>query len=298
MNRPDREAAGVPGAGAAGRMVLVSDLLLHPRSPAQRPWKYLLPTLVLAFVARAAIALSGDFVLHPDEIMQYLEPAHRLVFGNGAAFWEYLYGARSWLLPGLVAGLLLLFDAVGLGEPAWYVAGVKLVFCAVSLLIPAGMYFFARQHFGEAAARAALLAGAFWYELAAFAHKPMTEFVATALFIALLALCVQPAPDRPRLVWTVALLAVLVAAIRCSTPPWRCSLSGCSFCVPGRSCSSRLRRPRSSSQSACSTRSHGTRACSIRTSSISGSTSFSATCERVKAPPGSFCGGWRLPERV
>ena len=219
MNRPDREAAGVPGAGAAGRMVLVSDLLLHPRQPAERPWKYLLPTLVLAFVARAAIALSGDFVLHPDEIMQYLEPAHRLVFGNGAAFWEYLYGARSWLLPGLVAGLLLLFDAVGLGEPAWYVAGVKLVFCAVSLLIPAGMYFFARQHFGEAAARAALLAGAFWYELAAFAHKPMTEFVATALFIALLALCVRPAPDRPRLVWTVALLAVLVAAIRVQYAP-------------------------------------------------------------------------------
>ena len=219
MNRPDREAAGVPGAGAAGRMQLVSDLLLHPRSPAQQPWKYLLPTLVLAFVARAAIALSGDFVLHPDEIMQYLEPAHRLVFGNGAAFWEYLYGARSWLLPGLVAGLLLLFDAVGLGEPAWYVAGVKLVFCAVSLLIPAGMYFFARQHFGEAAARAALLAGAFWYELAAFAHKPMTEFVATALFIALLALCVRPAPDRPRLVWTVALLAVLVAAIRVQYAP-------------------------------------------------------------------------------
>ena len=200
-------------------MVLVSDLLLHPRTPAQQPWKYFLPTLVLAFAARAAIALSGDFVLHPDEIMQYLEPAHRLVFGNGAAFWEYIYGARSWLLPGLVAGVLTLFDAAGLGEPVWYVAGVKLVFCAVSLLIPAGMYFFAREHFGEAAARAALLAGAFWYELAGFAHKPMTEFVAAALFISLLALCVRPAPDRPRLVWTVALLAVLVAAIRLQYAP-------------------------------------------------------------------------------
>ena len=66
------------------RLRSMSDLLLHPASPDERPWKYLLPVLALAFVARAAIALSGDFVLHPDEIMQYLEPAHRLVFGNGA----------------------------------------------------------------------------------------------------------------------------------------------------------------------------------------------------------------------
>ena len=60
----------------------VARTLLHPRAPGERPWKYLLPVLALAFVARAAIALSGDFVLHPDEIMQYLEPAHRLVFGG------------------------------------------------------------------------------------------------------------------------------------------------------------------------------------------------------------------------
>ena len=40
---------------------------LHPQTPEGRPWK-LLP-LVLAFPARAAVALSGDFVLHPDEIM-------------------------------------------------------------------------------------------------------------------------------------------------------------------------------------------------------------------------------------
>ena len=87
--------------------------------------------LALAFAARAAVALSGDFVLHPDEIMQYLEPAHRLVFGNGVTYWEYFYGARSWLVPGFVAGVLTLFDALGLGEPAWYVGGVELVFCTL-----------------------------------------------------------------------------------------------------------------------------------------------------------------------
>ena len=201
------------------RLRSMSDLLLHPSSPDERPWKFLLPVLALAFVARAAIALSGDFVLHPDEIMQYLEPAHRLVFGNGVIYWEYFYGARSWLVPGLVAGVLKLFDIVGLGQPAWYVGGVKLLFCAISLFIPASMYFFARWHFGETAARVALLMGAFWYELVGFAHKPMTEFVATALLMSLLALCVRPASDKLREVAMVAGLAVLVAAIRVQYAP-------------------------------------------------------------------------------
>ena len=185
--------------------------------------------LALAFAVRAAVALAGDFVLHPDEFMQYLEPAHRLAFGNGVVYWEYFYGARSWLVPGAVAGVLKLFDAVGLGQPWWYVDGVKLVFCALSLAIPAGMYGFARRHFGEAAARVALVAGAFWYELAGFAHKPLTEFVAAAPLVGLLALCVHPAPDRPRVVWQAAGLAVLTAAVRLQYAPVALLLLGIVF---------------------------------------------------------------------
>ena len=88
--------------------------------------------------------------------------------------------STAWLVPGVVTGVLELIDLAGLGQPRWYVAGVKLLFCALSLAVPAAMYWAARRHFGEAAARVALLVGAFWYELVGFAHKPMTEFVATA----------------------------------------------------------------------------------------------------------------------
>ena len=205
------------------------DGLLHPQSGHGRPWGLLPLVLALAFAVRAAVSLAGDFVLHPDEIMQYLEPAHRLAFGSGVVYWEYFYGARSWLVPGVVAGLLKLFDVVGLGQPWWYVGGVKLLFCALSLAIPAGMYWFARRHFGEAAARAALLAGAFWYELVGFAHKPMTEFVATAPLLGLLALCVRPTVDRPPVVWQAAALAVLVAAIRLQYAPVALLLLGIVF---------------------------------------------------------------------
>ena len=207
----------------------VVDRLLHLQASDERPWRFLLPVLVLAFAVRAGVALCGDFVLHPDEIIQYLEPAHRLVFGNGVSYWEFFYGARSWLVPGLVAGVLKVFDLVGLGEPFWYVGGVKLMFCAVSLLIPVGMYFFARGHFGEVSARVALLAGAFWYELVGFAHKPMTEFVAAALLMALLALCVRSSLDRGRTVYLVALLAVLIAAVRLQYAPLALLLLGVFF---------------------------------------------------------------------
>ena len=212
--------------GMVPRMRAALEAALHPQPISAPPWKHLPLVLTLAFAVRAGVALSGDFVLHPDEIMQYLEPAHRLVFGAGVTYWEYFYGARSWLVPGMVAAILWLFDVLGFGQPSWYVSGVKLVFCAISLAIPVAMYFFARRHFSEAAARVALLAGAFWYELAGFAHKPMTEFVATAPLLLLLALCLRPFGDRTQVLWPAALLAVLASAIRLQYAPLAMVLFG------------------------------------------------------------------------
>lgn len=63
----------------------------------------------LAVLLGIAFALRlGSFCLlpnvhWPDEIFQAMEPAHRLVFGTGAVAWEWIVGARSWLLPGLIA---------------------------------------------------------------------------------------------------------------------------------------------------------------------------------------------------
>ena len=121
-------------------------------------WRLFPFVLALAFAVRAAVALFGDFLLHPDEVIQYLEPAHRAAFGNGIGYWEQFPGARPWLLPGFIAGLLTGFAAIGWDQPAWYVPAIKLVFCLISLGIPAGMYFFARRSFGEASVRVALLA--------------------------------------------------------------------------------------------------------------------------------------------
>ena len=80
----------------------------------------------------------------------------------------------------------------------------------------------------------ALLAGAFWYELVGFGHKPMTEFVATVPLMGLLALCTRTDWRQSRGVWIVACLAVLTAAIRMQYAPVAIALLGTALWLSGR----------------------------------------------------------------
>src|SRR5262245_14076681 len=67
----------------------------------------LLATLLgIGAVFRAWLSFHDDGIYWPDEIYQGLEPAHRLVFGSGLVAWEFIEGARTWALPGLVALLM------------------------------------------------------------------------------------------------------------------------------------------------------------------------------------------------
>ncbi|MGI9228763.1 MAG: hypothetical protein ACR2P9_02775 [Gammaproteobacteria bacterium] len=218
-NRPSRKRpAAARHPQQARTLAAQANAVLHLSEPQAPRWHWLPWLLVAAFLMRALVALAGDFAMHPDEVMQYLEQGHRLAFGAGVMPWEFVYGGRSLLTPGLVAGVLLAADAVGLGEPAYYVPLVKLLFCALSLLIPLGMYLFGRRHFNEITGRIALLLGCFWYELIIFAHKPMTEFTATALLFGLLAL-ISVTPCSTRRGLALALLATLVAAVRMQYAP-------------------------------------------------------------------------------
>ncbi len=186
---------------------------LAPIEP-EPSWRFLKLWLLAAFALRAAVALAGDFIIHPDEIYQYLEPAHRLVFGSGMVFWEFHAGARSWLVPGAVAGILALAKLIGLGEPQYYIAMVKLAFCAVSIALPWGMYHYARCMFGEQAGRLALIAGVLWPELVGMAHKPMTEFVSTFAILGAMGLAALPASRRSGPAFAAGALFGLAACLR------------------------------------------------------------------------------------
>ena len=197
----------------AGFLRLKSALFPSPTEQGE-VWRHLYTWLAVALALRSIIALGGDFVIHPDEIMHYLEPAHRAVFGSGIVLLEFQYGGRSWLVPGFVATILWALDAVGLGVPWVYVYAVKLVFCALSLFVPWGCYHFARHMLGEQSARMALVATCLWPYLVVFAHKPFTEFVATSLLFATLGLACRPWASGRLGAFAFGGLLALVSAVR------------------------------------------------------------------------------------
>jgi GPI mannosyltransferase 3 len=93
----------------------------------------LLAALAAGAALRGWLALTDAGIAWPDEIYQSLEPAHLLVWGRGWVPLEFREGLRTWALPGLVAGLLEVFRALGLSRPALYVPAAKLVFAAVGV---------------------------------------------------------------------------------------------------------------------------------------------------------------------
>lgn len=93
----------------------------------------LLAALAAGAALRGWLALTDAGIAWPDEIYQSLEPAHRLVWGRGWIALEFREGLRTWVLPGLVAGMLEVFRGLGLSRPALYVPAAKLVFAAVGV---------------------------------------------------------------------------------------------------------------------------------------------------------------------
>jgi GPI mannosyltransferase 3 len=153
--------------------------------------------LTVALVVRVWAVLTQTYVIHPDETYQYFEQAHRLAFGSGVVPWEYLEGVRSWLLPGVIAGLMRI-AAIFSDAPETYITLVRVTNIAVSLAVPYVGFRVANRHFGCGPAVAAGLVCALWYELIYYAPVTMTE--EPAAHLALLALWLgEPLADRSEL---------------------------------------------------------------------------------------------------
>jgi hypothetical protein len=163
--------------------------------------------IAAGFVARAIVALVADHVYHADEIFQYLEPAHRLVFGYGVVPWEFRFGARTWLPALVVAPVLWICKLVGATDPSLYIAAVKLVFCALSLSLIWSSYSIGRSVAGERAGLCAAFAAAFWYELVYMAHSPLTTNLAAYALVPALA-CAMSRAERPAALATGALVGL------------------------------------------------------------------------------------------
>lgn len=132
--------------------------------------------MLVGLILRLIVAVTSERIHHPDEVFQYLEQAHRLTYGYGFIPWEYRFGIRSWIVPGLLTGLLQVFARLGLNEPQLYIPAIKAVLCVLSLSLIYGAYFITKRLAeSETAGQLAAIFIAIWYEFIYFASKPTPE---------------------------------------------------------------------------------------------------------------------------
>ena len=163
--------------------------------------RLLLCVLAIGFVLRAVAMLPAAFH-HPDEIWQYLEPAHYLAFDRWVVAWEYRDGIRTWLIPLLLAGPMKLGQLIA-PESGLYLVLPKILLVLLSLSVVAcstamGLRI-SRLHGAIAG-----LVTAVWAELVYFGPRAMSEPVSMALFFPAALLLTRPLEKRTPGVYVLA----------------------------------------------------------------------------------------------
>ncbi len=175
--------------------------------------------ILLAFALRLLPVLIAPSLNWADEIFQTTEQAHRLVYGNGLVPWEFQLGARSWILPGAIAGLMEFSRLFGDG-PRYYlpvIAGA----CGVLAIVPVvcGLLW-CRHWFSGPAAFVGGLSVVVAPELVYMGDRTLTEVLAAHVLVLGLYL-LDPGyrvDSRPRLFWAGAVLG-LAFALRIQIAP-------------------------------------------------------------------------------
>lgn len=140
---------------------------------------------------------------HPDELYQYLEQAHRLVFGQGIVPWEYHEGMRSWLLPLGLTLPIRLGEAVAPGSMLGLIFAKSLV--AIIALAPLAAAWTLGARLSRMHGLIAAAVTAIWFESIYFSGHVLTEVLAVACFLPAAAL-IRPGAMRGALAIGGALL--------------------------------------------------------------------------------------------
>lgn len=155
--------------------------------------------LILAAGLRIWVANFQPNLIWSDEIYQVVEPAHRLVYGTGLTAWEYAVGMRSWLFPGVIAGVLWVGRLFG-SDPAFKQIPVQLFMVLCSLIPVTVAYRWGERLDGV---RGGVIVGGFvavWVDLLYFAAHPLSDVIAADVFMAALyaalPLTTTPGPRR------------------------------------------------------------------------------------------------------
>jgi hypothetical protein len=132
------------------------------------------------------VALLFRGHVHPDEVFQVLEPAHRSVFGYGIEAWEWRVGLRNRAVVDAVALLLRLLSALGSTRPQVWAAGIWLLCSAWQAVGLLSLYRLVESRAGAGPARLATFILATWGGYAIYASRPLGDALAVpALLLAL-----------------------------------------------------------------------------------------------------------------
>lgn len=164
----------------------------------ERQARWLLAAILALAVALRVWTFRAYGLHHPDELYQYLEQAHRLIFGQGIIPWEYKAGMRSWLPPLLLSLPMRLGEAIAPGSQLPVIL-TKACVAAVSLAPVVAAYFLgsrlSRMHGLVAAAVLAI-----WFENIYFSGHVLMEVLAVACFLPAAALIRREASPRAMMV--------------------------------------------------------------------------------------------------
>ena len=109
-------------------------------------WLPFLAIFAVSFLARIYASTTSIAQIYPDEIFQTLEPAHKLAFGRGITYWEFNVGARSFFLPGILAGIYKILDFFGVRDPLSINIGIKIFLSIFNSLAVSTIYLVFRRH--------------------------------------------------------------------------------------------------------------------------------------------------------
>jgi GPI mannosyltransferase 3 len=148
---------------------------------------------VVAFAARLLPVFVFQGINYPDEVFQSVEQAHRVVYGAGLVPWEFIYGTRSWVLPGALAGLMTLASWFGDG-PSYYMPVIGAALAALGAGAALCAFLWGRRLFGTSGGIVAGFLAAIWIDNIYFGPRALSDSVAAhVLVIGLYA----STPDKP-----------------------------------------------------------------------------------------------------
>ena len=97
--------------------------------------------LIFAFIVRLPAVFFSRGYGFSDHQFQYVDPAYYLAFEG--SWWrphDYIQGLRSWVYPGILAGVFKLVAWIGITEPRAMMVGTRFVHGLVSLLPVAALW--------------------------------------------------------------------------------------------------------------------------------------------------------------